>query len=401
MAFIQKMDPVVINIKLTTQGRERLSRGKLTFSKFVVGDSEIDYSLIRNEGLRGDDFKILRPLDMNPNILSAIPRYQDGDIYNNITDVPSTKDVVETVTSSMGFFDIEGDFISVSGKTSTEYVRQADCWVGSIVSENELRIQHDDGSNANEPFVGDFLMVRWGNNTVSNVIDLNDPTPVLFYKVLLKTGTLENDDLIVVVDRKLPDFVGGVKYYGCVFFKPLIESEYIDDYVSGLLPFPFWKMSIVFTENIVGVTDDLKRFSEFNTIKYGGFLTYIQNQSPEIKKIGIIHYTNQSPLNTYAEQLSFNLDNIPTLKIPTIMWHFSEDNKMGLILKADGEQKTSMGRYYDLVDNWENVVGKVFIDLKVFVIEDQELLFAMSYKSNRSWTLPNFRVSVGESIECP
>ncbi|MFN3270319.1 MAG: hypothetical protein ACK42G_07025, partial [Candidatus Kapaibacteriota bacterium] len=81
-----------------------------------------------------------------------------------------------------------------------------------------------------------------------------------------------------------------------------------------------------------------------------------------------------------------------------------------LTLKASGAPKTITGvetslntTYYDLTDIEGNVVGKVFNDLKLFVIEDQELLFAMSYKSNRSWTLPNFQVGVNDSISfiCP
>jgi hypothetical protein len=54
--------------------------------------------------------------------------------------------------------------------------------------------------------------------------------------------------------------------------------------------------------------------------------------------------------------------------------------------------------YRDLVDQYGNIVGKVFNDLKIFVIEDQELLFAMSYKSNRNWTLPAAVASFNESI---
>jgi hypothetical protein len=45
-----------------------------------------------------------------------------------------------------------------------------------------------------------------------------------------------------------------------------------------------------------------------------------------------------------------------------------------------------------------NIVGKVFNDLQLFTIEDQELLFAMSYKSNRSWTLPQADVDVNSNV---
>ena len=46
-------------------------------------------------------------------------------------------------------------------------------------------------------------------------------------------------------------------------------------------------------------------------------------------------------------------------------------------------------RYYDLVDTIDGyMVGKVFPDLKVAIIEDKEINAALSYKSNRNWTLP-------------
>jgi len=57
--------------------------------------------------------------------------------------------------------------------------------------------------------------------------------------------------------------------------------------------------------------------------------------------------------------------------------------------------------YYDLADSQGFVVGKVFPDLKIFVIEDQELLFAMSYKSNRSWTLPDYNATTADIPDVP
>jgi hypothetical protein len=41
-----------------------------------------------------------------------------------------------------------------------------------------------------------------------------------------------------------------------------------------------------------------------------------------------------------------------------------------------------------------NRVGKVFPDSKIIVIDDEELVAAMSYKSNRNWTLPSPKVSL-------
>ena len=51
-------------------------------------------------------------------------------------------------------------------------------------------------------------------------------------------------------------------------------------------------------------------------------------------------------------------------------------------------------RYYYLTDDNKgggtevNIVGKVYPDYKMVIIDDEELLAAMTYKSNRSYTLP-------------
>jgi hypothetical protein len=90
------------------------------------------------------------------------------------------------------------------------------------------------------------------------------------------------------------------------------------------------------------------------------------------------------------------------------MWHKSTGTTLGVKLTAYGSPKLLTGTthsldttYYDLADPYGNIVGKMFIDLKIFVIEDQELLFAMSYKSNRSWTLPDYLANFNNIVVCP
>jgi hypothetical protein len=40
-----------------------------------------------------------------------------------------------------------------------------------------------------------------------------------------------------------------------------------------------------------------------------------------------------------------------------------------------------------------NRVGKVFPDSETIIIDDEEIISAMSYKSNRNWTLPAPKLS--------
>ena len=470
MAFIDKKDPVVLNIKITSKGRETLSRGHLHFKYFALGDSEIDYEFLRNsEDLPTSaveiapkfnifNTNILRPADKNPDLLSFITRNVisadelfNEEQYNPLTTVPSISWEVENSVESIGFFTKNNN--NFVFKTTPDFVKQPDMMVNleEVMGGRTLNLYQGVNYSAirDEPSVGDYLMVRWigdktdVDDTTSYEINADEPAPILFYKIVSITqGTssennnlegvdekkpgisLQDNNLEVVVDRDLPNLSeGNGRFAGAMVFRSdvntFVEQQFSTDYASEALLsflqncqcdtiiFPFWKLSIIYTENIAGVSGDSKQYHQYKTNKYAGFVNYIQNQEATIKKLGVIHYSNVSPANVYAEQF---LRDTPRLHLPTIMWHKSSTGKLGLTLKASGAPKIITGvetslntTYYDLTDLEGTVVGKVFNDLKLFVIEDQELLFAMSYKSNRSWTLPNFQVGVNDSISfiCP
>jgi hypothetical protein len=102
-------------------------------------------------------------------------------------------------------------------------------------------------------------------------------------------------------------------------------------------------LSIVYTEEITGVKTTNKSFDNLTSNKYGGFVSYIQNQAPTYKKLGIIHYSNSSPSNTYGEELFVDNNTVPTLNIPTIMWHKKPSLSLGLDLTAYGNVKYLTG----------------------------------------------------------
>lgn len=432
MAFIEKENPIVLNIKLTSKGRELLSKGELNFSKYALGDSEMDYEFINDFDVDGTQLGIMKPKDMNPEILSPIKREStDTNSIYDLNTVPSNSWVINNEVDQYGFFDVS-DVNNIKINNSLIHTKQSDCYVliKDVVGDDELRIRQSSsyGDNINEPNVGDYVMVRWTNpnyiNTDNFDIVPEDLHPVLFYKIEeVISGSLFDDNLIVRVDRNLPDFNNytgnnrsGVVVYranidvniGATYSTDFIEDavfSFIENYNLPTKEIPFWNMSIIFTRNIAGVLDSNKLLSQYNSSKYAGFVNYIQNYSKVYDNLGIIHYTNASPANIYGEAFFYNT---PKLYLPTIMWH-KDNGKMGLTLSSGNEYKNLDGlniRYYDLIDDNGYVVGKVFNGLKMFVVEDQELLMAMSYKSNRNWTLPNYdltinsKISIGECVEC-
>ena len=163
-----------------------------------------------------------------------------------------------------------------------------------------------------------------------------------------------------------------------------------------------------------------------DTYYYNSFGEIIEVQPEEQKAIGIIHYTNQTIDLFYGEKFAFQpydatFNNTGQarnfrLHLPWLMWHKNPECCMGETFWVDppgfdtlelfengvryvqstkNDDMNELGiRYYHLwdtnanPDGYPSRVGKVFPDDRIIVIDDEELLAAMTYKSNRNWTIP-------------
>jgi hypothetical protein len=212
-----------------------------------------------------------------------------------------------------------------------------------------------------------------------------------------------------------------------------------------------WNMTIPWTETPAGVFNstyqdhnkyassaytNIKEYLGYNSANgqedtsesfyYNSFAEKISVTPTEQKAIAILHFTNQAIDNFYGEKFAFQ-DFDPTnpngtgqarnfkVSIPWLMWHKSSGSTMGETFYVDPpgfsnlnlfevyymESKRDISfnnrglRYYHLWDTNPNTngvpnrVGKVFPDLKMIVFDDDEIIAALNYKSNRSWTLPS------------
>lgn len=218
-----------------------------------------------------------------------------------------------------------------------------------------------------------------------------------------------------------------------------------------------WNMNIPWSEDLAGLNSALyKGYTEFGSIGYLGskeYFGYASNsgqtdtdsvyyynsfgdkitvQPKEQKAIAIIHYTNQTidffygekfalepydpsnPADTTGQARNFKLH------IPWVMWHKNPNCCNGETFWVDppgfdeldlfqvhyleSTKNSDMNnpgiRYYHLwdtnpnINGYPNRVGKVFPDSKIIIIDDEELIAAMSYKANRNWTLPVPRISL-------
>jgi hypothetical protein len=173
---------------------------------------------------------------------------------------------------------------------------------------------------------------------------------------------------------------------------------------------------------------------------YNSFKEQVTVKPSEQKAIAIIHYTNQTIDLFYGEKFAlepFDPNNTQDttgqarnfkLHIPWLMWHknpeccfgetfyvdppnseFEESNlfQVHYLESTKNEDMNTPGiRYYHLwdthlqTDGKPNRIGKVFPDSKIIIIDDEEIIAAMSYKSNRNWTLPAPKVSLVTPNTC-
>jgi len=215
-----------------------------------------------------------------------------------------------------------------------------------------------------------------------------------------------------------------------------------------------WNMNIPWSESPAGLfSNTYEDYTKFGSVSYIGTKEYLGYQEPsgqtdtsevyyynsfdekvvvtpkEQKAIAIIHYTNQDIDNVYGEKFAtvpFDPQN-PTddtglarhfkITIPTLMWHKSTGSSIGetfwidppnydlckpyyIKSKVNVDMNDPGIRYYHLwdtnVDSNGNLnrIGKVFPDQEIIIIDDEEIVAALSYKSNRNWTLPAPKLSL-------
>jgi len=281
-----------------------------------------------------------------------------------------------------------------------------------------------------------------------NTLTLDRPTPDFF-------GVVNNCFARILIYpqnmQQIYDSITPYPHWGeqVIDFESICNTDQFDVKI--------WNMNIPWTESPAGLIETAyEGYNYFGSIDYVGSkeylgynsssgqtdtgLVYYRNSFGEIilmepeeqKSIAIIHYTNQTIDFFYGEKFAlepFNVQEINNtngqarnfkLHIPWLMWHKNPECCFGQTFWVDppgfddlflfqpyyiqskkNEDMNLPGlRYYNLwdtnpnTDGIPNRVGKVFPDQKIIVIDDEEIIASMSYKSNRNWTLPSPQLSL-------
>jgi hypothetical protein len=449
MSYIIKNTSPFVSIKLTEIGRENLAKGQLNFSNWGLGDSELNYAREEIVDANQSDIslsgssKILRPFDRQPNIKSFITKSDDVLLTKlNQSDISVVKAVVNNLATERGFF---------SGTPSNYITLTSDTYMNgySVVSNTIFTGGTSIVISGLTVNVNDILRIKLKNDTtftgISNTENLY-AIPNLWYKVQSTATTINGTN--ITVDRSLPNLVNETgststvfSYMGGEVYEAFGHDTSTAYWDSGTLSFDsatnitcddvkVWNMNNVWCESLAGITgltttNLYEDFTKFGSYDYLGaknpYFEYLCSSTDTIlpdclspgysyldpvnKSISILHYTNNTISNLYGEFFHIDTTNDKNLKItiPDLMYHRIGFNtgigtNMGMSFTSSGTSKfigTSEIEYYDLYEDPEIitgstpiVVGKVFPQLKTVVIDDDEIVAALSYKSNRNWTLP-------------
>ena len=394
--------------------------------------------------------KVLRPKDDNPFFSSFLLNQSNQFIFplNQQSNIQLIKGLVSNEADDRGFF--SGSTVDTGLVLDTNTIKETGTVdLGNFDGTIDVTTYTKGVLTLDTPLtatsVNDYITFRFSNPTLGNVSGdtMTGATVNTTYNITSISGST------IQVDRALPTLSA---YSGTIITYYTIPGgdNPSDDYYgsssltsywnTGTLSFesscdicveniPVWNMSNVWTENQAGLFKDsptnYQEHNLFGSEQFVGSKQYLgYNQAVTVtqdtrlqpksyidtynKSLCVLHYSNSCISNFYGEQFYIDEDTgkLLNLDIP-VMWHRRNDvgtasgTTLGMRFVSDTIKKTISTNndieYYDLIEytgmsvtpTLPLAVGKVFPQLKIVVIDNEELIAAMSYKSNRNYTLPD------------
>ena len=433
MSFLISDSPNYFLTSLTQRGRELMSYGNLNFKKFVVWDNEIDYTinedLIVNTAITSEDNYNLYP---SYNLNLSLNTNFDGSKPYDLKNVFASKFVFTSLTNNIGYFSSTTNTTSINsyvinenlciatGTTNSPLGRGGFGGASGFTAGNS-GLAKDSRIAINQVLTSitdtGLVMFKFSSHGSSASPNGNMPFGCLWYRYSTITDTVITTaytGTVLDLDRDLPRFQTLTKIHKAYFY----PWNSINSYGSATTECPVWSMNIVnlttqlgtpLTEFDFNLNDAyyLARYTIYGSKQFNGQAKYF-GFTEQLSKVGFVHYTNSSTATTYKDEFK---QGSCELDLPTIMWHRTPAVPGTALINGVKFTDKNSPIYYDeiakspytlLRDNFVNdnfSVGRCYFKLKLFVITDQELLIAMSYKSNRNWTIPRLDVAFTNEVK--
>lgn len=433
MSFLDKNNQEYITARLTQEGRNAIAKGDFKIDYFAIGDSEYNYNFTTGSQM------VLAPMDKDTQIKYPL-LYQSGSA--TIYGIPITGSTTETIKNVMG----EAGFISGNTFSTGSLVTSGS--FSSISGGTSITVTIPSGQTYNE---ASFITLFTGN---INNKTLTGYSNSYTYKLLNVSGTTTSEAL--TLDRPIPNLTGLTGNFYVVGNNCENEFTIASDINNECLP-PLpdpstqhnpWKLNTVWSTKPIGFGSVDYNTTGFESAKYQsakellGYysnsgqtftdttgatitgLTYVNSFGEEValnsnqaNTIAIVHYSEIGDFindpdryykyDDYVAHATQNDINNFSIHIPFINYHRNTGTTIGAYFHMGSSNKYVSStpnslhkiKYRDLLDEQNIKVGKVFVNNKLVVFDDQEIAATLDYKSNRNYTLPAPKLELTHSTD--
>ena len=310
MSYINQQSTALIRVKLTDIGREQLAKGQLTFSNYVLGDSEVDYNYVNgwaqfapSEGAATGEFyfpeadgniikniysKVLRPKDDQPFPSSFLLDQGNNFIFplNQQSNIQLIKGIVSNEAEDRGFFSGSTVETGLVAMTTSDFIKESGtidlaAFDGSVDTSTYIQGVLS-GITLTATSANDYIIFRLSNSTLGDIVGptMTAATVTPVYNIVSISGDSIN------VDRALPVLSGDagtiITYYTLPGGDDPLDTYYglpstTAYWNTGTLSFdsscdicveniPVWNMNNVWTENLAGLWKELPTNYHENTL---------------------------------------------------------------------------------------------------------------------------------------
>ena len=446
MSFLNSSNSEYLSARITQKGRNSIAKGEFIINYFQIGDSEFDYN-IAFSGLTGqtNHQMVLSPVDKECGVKYPYKLDTATNVTYGIPIENSTTEVLRNVMGPAGFVSEYNPYDSVECTGSTIECITESINITNINGDNVIDVPSGLAFQNSK-----YITLVFGvfNGLDENHPVISGHTNSLIYKIVSISGNTLTLDRKT---PDLSTLTGNVQIVGnkCEIEFPIsseISPVCLPTPLDPMDQHNPWTLNVVWDEkpigadvqgtgvdeNLSGYTSNIylssKEFFGYNSTGQtfqnltGGTITgfsstnvstgfknsfgeLIEVTPQEQRCIAIIHYSEIGDLQNDPERFFKYDDYIGTetndrtyfqVNLPFLLYHRNTGSTIGAIFNIGSDIKfvvsnlnnNSQIEYRDLLDEMSNKVGKVFVNNKTIVFDDEEIVAALDYKSNRNHTLP-------------
>lgn len=404
MSFLQENNQQNLAARITDKGRKKIAQGDFNISYFQIGDSEYDYGFSEFDGIYPiPGQKVLIPLDKDSQVkypykMSATDPTLTGVTYGT----PVLSSYTDTITNNIG----DAGFVYDTLTGSTLIVSLYDTMsITELDGTNNINISSGALLTSLSAST-DNIYITVILSTLGEVGLIDGAITSFVYRVTGITGNT------LYLDRNTPDLSSSL----APMTVTVISNEYYPyPHPTGpTLQQDSWTLNTIWSDDPAGLDPSRdEALSGYASNVFVSTKEYFGYNTSEQHSLALLRYPRDSAAQldtdlafTYEDYIDSTIDgsNYFELYIPFIYYDRVVSSTIGAkfhmgtmdcyINSSAIDTRNNQMKFRYLIDEDGNSVGKIFINHKVIIFDDQEIVAALDYKSNRRYTLPIPEISL-------